>query len=165
MDGFAPKILPETIGKLLGSRSSGVEKKIGHVQDNGIALFLSKTPDEEVKEYINSTKMAPGDIPTDPVRLDVLQKHINDEYKKYTIDPKLKDYESLYVHRSLINEGDGTIKLDEAKSRLGCYEIDKQENEKVEMSEKANCSLSGGRKSRKQRRSKRRRRRGRQSRK
>ena len=78
MAGFTPKILQKTVADAFRTRS-GVEKKIGHVQDNGIALFLSESPDEEVKEYINSTKMAPGDIPSDPVRLDVLQKHINDE--------------------------------------------------------------------------------------
>jgi hypothetical protein len=162
MSGLAPSILSSTISQAVVKNSSSVEKRIGNVQDNGISLFLSKNPDEEVKAYIDLSKMSPGDLPNNPDRINELEKHINDNYKQYTIQPPSK-YQSLYVDNSLITEG--TINLEEANKLLGCHEIDTQDKSTVTMSEKAMCVSSGGRKSRKQRRSKRRRRRGRQSRK
>jgi len=162
MDGIAPRILPATIGDALRPRSSAAEKEIGHVQDNGTSLFLSKIPDEEVKEYINSTKISPGDIPNNPDRNNEIETYIKENYTKYTIKPPSK-YQSLYVDNSLITEG--TIKLEEANTLLGCHKIESEDKGTVTMSEQKSCPVMGGRKSRKQRRSKRRRRRGRQSRK
>ncbi len=162
MSGFAPSILSSTISEAVVKKPSVVEKQIGNVQDNGISLFLSKTPDEKVKEYIDLSKMSSGDLPNNPDRSNELEKHINDNYTRYTITPPSK-HESLYVHNNLITEG--TINLEEANTLLGCHKIESEDKGTVTMSEKASCSVMGGRKSRKQRRSKRRRRRGRQSRK
>jgi hypothetical protein len=162
MPALAPESAQKAIANAVVKNLSGVEKPIGNVQDNPISLFLSKTPDEKVKEYIDLS-ISTGDLPNNPDISNELEKHINVNYTKYTITPNLKKYESLYVHNTLITEG--KINLEEANTLLGCHKIDTQDKLTVTMSESTSCSVMGGRKSRKQRRSKRRRRRGRQSRK
>ena len=155
MAGIAPESAQKAVANAL-LRRSDVKEETGHVQDNGISLFLSESPDLTVSRYIADLQGSVDNTDNSA------HEHIDNNYKKYNIDPK-STHESLYVHNSLINEG--KINLEKANKLLGCPNIVKQENEKVTMSEKANCSVMGGRKSRKQRRSKRRRRRGRQSRK
>jgi hypothetical protein len=125
-------------------------------------IYLSKENDSDIMSHLKGIKNQDYDA-TDFV------KHIADNYTEYTITG-LPDYTKLYVHKNLITKGDvesviGTINLEEANTLLGCHKIESEDKGTVTMSEKASCSVMGGRKSRKQRRSKRRRRRGRQSRK
>jgi len=155
MSVFAPESAQKAIANALRPRS-GVKEETGHVQDNPISLFLSKTPDLTVSRYIADLQGSVDNTDNSA------HEHIANNYTKYTIKPPSK-YQSLYVDNSLITEG--TINLEEANTLLGCHKIDTQDKLTVTMSESTSCSVMGGRKSRKQRRSKRRRRRGRQSRK